>query len=57
MAKETKNLGLYIEDSAEIKFQDWRNRINGPEGSNMEKIDAAFGNIAALLDSINGEVA
>lgn len=40
----TKNIGLYLEDEDTTKFVDWRNKIAGvSESSNMQKIDAAFG--------------
>lgn len=36
---ETKNYHLYLTDDSNTKFLDWRNTMNGPSGSNMEKID------------------
>lgn len=40
---ETKNYGLYLTDSAKERFRDWREKMCGKEGSNMQKIDAALG--------------
>ncbi len=52
MATETKNLGLYLEDNATTKFKEWRDKMNGPTGSNMEKIDTA---VAGKQDKITGK--
>ena len=41
--KSTENYGLYLEDDSSTKFQDWRERMNGVNDSNMMKIDAALG--------------
>lgn len=39
---ETKNCQLHLTDGDE-RFQDWRNAMNGPNNSNMIKIDTAIG--------------
>ena len=39
---ETANYQLYITDDDTTKFLDWRRQINGPDNSNMVKIDAAL---------------
>lgn len=39
---ETKNYHLYLTDDSNTRFLDWRNAMNGPTDSNMEKIDAAL---------------
>ena len=36
---ETINYGLYIEDDSSTNFLDWRLGMNGPNESNMIKID------------------
>ena len=43
---ETPNYGLYLEDDASARFQDWREKINGTDNSNMVKIDTALGTMA-----------
>lgn len=39
---ETKNYGLYLENDANVNFKVWREKLNGTNGSAMEKIDAAL---------------
>lgn len=39
---ETKNYHLYLTDDSNTRFLDWRNAMNGPTDSNMEKIDTAL---------------
>ena len=56
---KTKNLGLNLTTDDTTKFSDWQKSIDGTgntEKSNMEIIDEAIGNIATILDEINGEV-
>lgn len=56
---KTKNLGLNLTTDDATKFSDWQKSIDGTgntEKSNMEIIDEAIGNIATILDEINGEV-
>lgn len=53
MAMETENYGLYLEDSDKTTFKDWRNKINGPNGSNMEKIDKV---LCDKQDKITGTI-
>lgn len=43
MAQMTENYGLYLEDDGAATFKEWREKMNGPVGSNMVKIDAALG--------------
>lgn len=45
----TANYGLYIEDDNTVKFQDWREKMNGASNSNMHIIDDAIANIASVL--------
>ena len=40
---ETTFYHLHLTDDSSEKFQDWRNKMNGPQDSNMVKIDAALG--------------
>ena len=40
---ETKNCKLHLTDDSTERFQDWRNALNGPDNSNMIKIDNAIG--------------
>lgn len=40
---ETKNYKLHLTDDSTERFQDWRNAMNGPDNSNMIKIDNAIG--------------
>jgi len=40
---ETTNYGLYLESDSTTKFQEWREKINGVNDSNMVKIDTALG--------------
>lgn len=40
---ETKNCKLHLTDDSTERFQDWRNAMNGPDNSNMIKIDNAIG--------------
>lgn len=39
----TPNYNLYLTDDSSTRFQDWRDKINGPVDSNMLKIDTALG--------------
>jgi len=36
---ETTNYKLHLTDDSSERFQDWRNAMNGPDNSNMVKID------------------
>lgn len=56
MALETKNLGLYLEDSSSTKFKKWRDKINGPTGSNMEILDDAVASKQDKLTGTQGQV-
>lgn len=40
---ETANYKLHLTDDSRERFQDWRNAMNGPNNSNMTKIDMALG--------------
>lgn len=40
---ETTNYGLHLTDNSSERFQDWREKMNGTNGSNMIKIDVALG--------------
>lgn len=40
---KTTNYQLHLTDDDTERFQDWRNAMNGPDDSNMIKIDAALG--------------
>ena len=40
---ETANYGLHLTDDSSETFQIWRQNMNGPENSNMQKIDKALG--------------
>lgn len=40
---ETTNYKLHLTDDSSERFQDWRNAMNGPDDSNMVKIDTALG--------------
>ena len=40
---ETTNYGLHLTDNSSERFQDWREKMNGTDGSNMIKIDVALG--------------
>lgn len=40
---ETINYGLHLTDNSSERFQDWREKMNGTNGSNMIKIDVALG--------------
>ena len=40
---ETVNCKLHLTDDDSERFQDWRKAMNGPDNSNMVKIDAAIG--------------
>lgn len=41
--RETANYKLHLTDDSSERFQDWRNAMNGPDNSNMVKIDEALG--------------
>jgi len=56
---ETTNYKLHLTDDSSERFQDWRNAMNGPDDSNMVKIDTALGekanssvSVAAVLLSM-----
>ena len=51
---ETPNYGLYLEDDASTRFQEWREKINGTENSNMVKIDTALGTMAQKSGKVTG---
>ena len=58
---ETTNYKLHLTDDSSERFQDWRNAMNGPDDSNMVKIDTALGekanssvSVAAVLLSTAG---
>lgn len=51
---ETPNYGLYLEDDASTRFQEWREKINGTENSNMIKIDTALGTMAQKSGEVVG---
>ena len=51
---ETPNYGLYLEDDASTRFQEWREKINGTENSNMVKIDTALGTMAQKSGKVVG---
>lgn len=36
---ETPNIGLYLEDDASTRFEEWRKKMNGTDDSNMKKKD------------------
>lgn len=40
---ETTNYKLHLTEDSNERFQDWRNAMNGPDDSNMVKIDTALG--------------
>ncbi|MEY8573296.1 hypothetical protein AALD01_02665 [Oscillospiraceae bacterium 21-37] len=40
---ETTNYGLHLTDNSSERFQDWREKMSGTDGSNMIKIDVALG--------------
>lgn len=44
---ETTNYKLHLTDDSEEKFKSWREAMNGPNNSNMVKIDNALGGKAA----------
>ncbi len=63
MAAETENYGLYLEDDENTKFKVWREKMNGLNDSNMQKIDRALGDangkfsdILAALDAIDAKI-
>lgn len=39
---QTEHYKLYVEDSGETTFQEWRRAMNGPDDSNMTKIEDAL---------------
>ena len=49
---ETTNCKLHLTDNNSERFQDWRNAMNGPDNSNMIKIDNAIGEKADKSISI-----
>lgn len=40
---ETVNYGLHLTDNGQETFLDWREKLSGPNNSNMQKIDKALG--------------
>lgn len=56
MSQATKNLGLYLEDDGTTSFKEWREKMNGPSGSNMEKIDDAVAKKQNKLTGTVGQV-
>lgn len=50
--RETTNCKLHLTDDASERFLDWRNAMNGPDNSNMIKIDNAIGEKANRSISI-----
>ena len=40
---ETANYGLQLTDSDQETFLEWREKLNGQNNSNMQKIDKALG--------------
>lgn len=50
---ETTNYHLFLTDDNTMRFQDWREKINGKTDSNMIKIDAALSEKAELSQAIN----
>lgn len=42
MAQMTPNYHLYLDDDNSATFLGWRERMNGPDDSNMMRIDAAL---------------
>ena len=40
---ETTNCKLHLTDDSSERFRDWRDAMNGPNDSNMIKIDTAIG--------------
>ncbi len=50
---ETANYKLYITDDLLEDFLSWREKMNGTENSNMQKIDAALGEKAASSVAIS----
>lgn len=53
---ETKNYKLFLTDSDDINFFEWREKINGQSNSNMTKIDEAMALIAAgKIDGLSYE--
>lgn len=49
---ETTNCKLHLTDDSSERFQDWRKAMNGPDNSNMIKIDNAIGEKADKSVSI-----
>ena len=50
---ETANYQLYVTDDDTTAFKDWREKINGPEDSNMTKIDTALAGKAEKSVSVD----
>lgn len=46
------NYQLYLTDSDDTRFLDWREKMNGPDDSNMIKIDKALGEKAENSQAI-----
>ena len=51
---ETPNIGLYLEDDASTRFEEWRKKMNGTDDSNMKKIDDAVGMMALKSGKATG---
>ena len=51
---ETPNIGLYLEDDASTRFEEWRKKMNGTDNSNMKKIDDAVGMMALKSGKVTG---
>lgn len=51
---ETINYQLYLTDDSSERFQNWREKMNGPDDSNMVKIDTALGEKAKKSSHITG---
>lgn len=50
---ETTNYKLHLTDDSNERFQDWRSAMNGPNDSNMIKIDNALGKKANSSISVS----
>lgn len=50
----TPNYGLHLTDDASERFLDWRNHMNGPNDSNMTKIDTALAEKAEHSTIVQG---
>ena len=50
---ETTNYNLFLTDNDTMYFNEWREKINGKDASNMVKIDAALGEKVDKIDGKN----